>query len=353
MRIGFISTRFEGTDGVTLEAAKWARVLEADGHECFWFAGKLDTAEETSYLFEEAFFGQPHVLALHEKLFGCLKRSRATTDEIQEIKHRCKDALYDFIEKFQIELIVPQNILAIPIHVPLGLAITELMAETRIPTIAHHHDFYWERDRFSHTSVPEYLDMAFPPVIRGQYANVVINSAARSDLSRRRGLPSTLIPNVFDFENEPVPNPHGADLREEIGVAEDEVFVLQPTRVVNRKGIEHAIDLVRLMQKAKPEKKIAFVVSHDAGDEGFEYYDNLIERAAGASVRMLFIGERINELRSPGEDGRKRYSLWDVYPHAEPLRGVRQRIARGVLVPQARLHQPLQHLHPRHRTARF
>ena len=41
MRIGFISTRFEGTDGVTLEAAKWAAVLEAEGHECFWLAGKM------------------------------------------------------------------------------------------------------------------------------------------------------------------------------------------------------------------------------------------------------------------------------------------------------------------------
>ena len=317
MRIGFISTRFEGTDGVTLEAAKWATVLEAEGHECFWFAGRLDTPPATSLHFDEAFFGEAHILRLHEKLFGCRRRSRETTDEIQDIKHRCKDALYDFIEKFQLDLIIPQNILAIPIHVPLGLAITELMAETRIPTIAHHHDFYWERDRFSHTAVPEYLEMAFPPVISGQYANVVINSAGRSDLSRRRGLDSTLIPNVFDFENPPIANPHGADLRAEIGVAEDEVFVLQPTRVVNRKGIEHAIDLVRLMQKSKPGRKIALVVSHDAGDEGFEYYDNLVERAEEAEVRMLFIGDRIDEKRQVGEDGRKRYSLWDIYPHAD------------------------------------
>lgn len=317
MRIGFISTRFEGTDGVTLEAAKWATVLEAEGHECFWFAGRLDTPVATSFHYQEAFFGEPHILALHEKLFGCLRRTRATTDEIQDIKHRCKDALYEFIEKFRLDLIIPQNILAIPIHVPLGLAITELMAETRIPTIAHHHDFYWERDRFSHTAVPEYLEMAFPPVISGQYANVVINSAGRSDLSRRRGLDSTLIPNVFDFENPPVEDPHATDLREEIGVGEDEVFVLQPTRVVNRKGIEHAIDLVRLMQKSKPERKIALVVSHDAGDEGFDYYDNLVERAEEAEVRMLFVGDRIDEKRQPGEDGRKRYSLWDIYPHAD------------------------------------
>ena len=318
MRIGFISTRFEGTDGVTLEAAKWARVLESDGHQCYWFAGKLDTPTESSYLFEEAFFGCPHILALQAKLFGCPGRSQETTDEIQEIKRRCKQALREFIENFELDLVIPQNVLAIPIHVPLGLAVAELIAETGIPAIAHHHDFYWERKRFSPTAVSDYLEQAFPPVILGgHYANVVINSAAVSDLSSRCGMPSVLIPNVFDFESAPSINLHGADLREQIGVADDEVFVLQPTRIVERKGIEHAIELVRLMQVAKPEKKIAFVVSHDAGDEGFDYFDNLVEQSKAAGVRMLFIGDRINESRKSGPDGRKRYSLWDVYPHAD------------------------------------
>ena len=40
--IGFISKRFAGTDGVTSEASKWAQVLLAMGHNCYWFAGQLD-----------------------------------------------------------------------------------------------------------------------------------------------------------------------------------------------------------------------------------------------------------------------------------------------------------------------
>ena len=32
LRIGFVSTRFAGTDGVSLETAKWATVLEGMGH---------------------------------------------------------------------------------------------------------------------------------------------------------------------------------------------------------------------------------------------------------------------------------------------------------------------------------
>ncbi|MGD2151053.1 MAG: hypothetical protein PVF99_10635 [Desulfobacterales bacterium] len=54
--IGFISTRFSGTDGVTLEASKWAQVFRQMGHQCFWFAGKLDKSPERSMLVPEAFF---------------------------------------------------------------------------------------------------------------------------------------------------------------------------------------------------------------------------------------------------------------------------------------------------------
>ena len=44
--IGFVSTRFAGTDGVTMEAGKWAHVLRQSGHQCFGFAGMLDRAPD-------------------------------------------------------------------------------------------------------------------------------------------------------------------------------------------------------------------------------------------------------------------------------------------------------------------
>ena len=54
--IGFVSTRFAGTDGVTLEAGKWAEVLRQSGHECYWFAGMLDRDPNRSFPVAEAFF---------------------------------------------------------------------------------------------------------------------------------------------------------------------------------------------------------------------------------------------------------------------------------------------------------
>jgi len=312
-RIGFISTRFHGTDGVTLEAEKWGQILTRQGHSCFWMAGLLDTPPQISHCAPLAFFRHPEVLAVQEKLFGATTRARETTNQIQLLKEQLKDAIYQFIEKFGVEVVIPQNILAIPMHVPLGLAMTEVMAESGLPTIAHHHDFYWERERFTRSAVNDYLQAAFPPSLP-RIEHVVINSMGQRELARRFGLPATVVPNIHDFETPPPGlDDYNADLRREIGLRQDDLFILQPTRVVARKGIEHAIELVR--QLKEPRAKL--VMSHPAGDEGDEYMKLLKERIADAQIDVRFIADRVGEERAVNADGRKVYTLFDVYPHAD------------------------------------
>src|ERR1051326_6926840 len=183
-RVGVVSTRFHGTDGVTLEAEKWARILEEQGHSCYWMAGLLDTAPQLSYCAPLAFFRHPDVLAAQAGLFGAATRPREATHRVQALKERLKDDIYRFLDQFQIEVLIPQNILAIPMHVPLGLAMTEVMAETGLPTIAHHHYFFWERERFTRSAVNDYLQAAFPPSLP-RVEHVVINSMGQKELARR------------------------------------------------------------------------------------------------------------------------------------------------------------------------
>ena len=318
MRIGFISTRFHGTDGVSLEASKWANVLEKDlGHECFWFAGKLDTPEEKSMLCGKAFFGEEDVISLHKKLF---EPNACISDEVRasvvEMESYLKSSLENFLSKFSLDLVVPQNVLAIPMHVPMGLAVTNLI-DNGIPTIAHHHDFYWERERFLTGCAKEYLDKAFPPPLRNKFEHVVINSAANRSLKKRLDIESTIIPNVFDFENPPpTSDGYGDDFKEEFGIDQNDIMILQPTRVVPRKGIELSIELCSKIQ-ARIDKNICLVVSHLYGDEGIEYYNNLVKLADRASVNVVWAGDRVGETRGFDKSGRKIYKLWDIYPIAD------------------------------------
>jgi glycosyltransferase involved in cell wall biosynthesis len=310
--VGFISTRIAGTDGVSLELEKWADVFKKFGWTSFYFAGELDRPPERSYLVEEAHFTHPEIMVIHNKVFGVTTRERAVSKKIYQLAIKLKDHLYDFVKKFDIDLIIPQNALTIPLNIPLGIALTEFIAETHIPTIAHHHDFYWERDRFMVNAVSDYLRMAFPPVLPS-IDHIVINSVADIQLSLRTGISSHVIYNVMDFDNPPPPpDEYTFDVRQALGIEDDELFILQPTRVVQRKGIEHAIELVhRLGRKAK------LVISHASGDEGWDYEQRLKEYSKLMNVNTIFVSDIINEERGTTPDGRKIYTLEDIYPYAD------------------------------------
>jgi len=161
--IGFASTRFAGADGVSLEASKWAEVIEKIGHRCFWFAGELDRDSKKSCLVPEAHFKHEKNEWINAQIFGIKSRKPAVTELIHELRSFLKIQLYDFIKQFRIDLLIVENALTIPMQVPLGLALTEIIAETQIPTIAHHHDFSWERMRYSINAVNDFLSMAFSP----------------------------------------------------------------------------------------------------------------------------------------------------------------------------------------------
>jgi len=69
-RIGFISTRFAGTDGVSLETSKWASVIERMGHQCFYFCGECDRPLEISYVVPEAFYRHPSIDAINQIVYA-------------------------------------------------------------------------------------------------------------------------------------------------------------------------------------------------------------------------------------------------------------------------------------------
>lgn len=311
--IGFVSTRFAGTDGVSLEAAKWAEVLWHDKHVSHWYAGVLDREPGLSMCIPEAFFGHSENLWINEQLWGKTRRGRDASRRIRELSEYLKGTLYDFRDRFDLDILILQNVLTIPMHIPLGIAVTEFLLETQMPAISHHHDFHWERQRFQISAVEDYLEMAFPPRIP-HLQHVVINQAARDQLGYRKGISSVLIPNVLDFENPPGPGDgYAADVREEMGLSPGDLLVLQPTRVVPRKGIEHAIQLLQRLNY--PHCKL--VISHAAGDEGLDYCREIYELAQVEGVELVQFGDRVADRRQLNGEGRKIYVLEDLYPHAD------------------------------------
>ena len=313
MNIGMVSTRFAGIDGVSLEALKWAEVWQAEGHRIFWFSGLSDRPAEVSMVVPEAHFADPLNASIHHQIWQPGPRLEELTARIEALAGRLQQALGEFVGRFDVDVLVAENALAIPVHVPLGLAIARFLAARKLPALAHHHDFAWERERFDSNNVGDYLAEAFPPVLPN-LVHAVINTSAQHELRRRCGVESLVVPNVFDFATalDPAGDDWGSDFREELGFSRDDILILQPTRIVPRKGIEHAIEVVRRLD----DPRCKLVISHGAGDEGYEYRDWLLELAAAQRVDLRIIAERVSDQRGTDAHGRKVFHLWDVYPHA-------------------------------------
>jgi glycosyltransferase involved in cell wall biosynthesis len=209
-------------------------------------------------------------------------------------------------------MIIPENAVTIPMNIPLGLAITEYLIELGTPAIAHHHDFYWERNRFQRNACADYLTTAFPPRLP-TIQHTVINSSQVEQLSLRVGVSAVVVPNVMDFQAPPPPqDDYADDLRAELGIPDDHKLILQPTRVVQRKGIEHAVELTHRLGLPA-----SLVISHSTGDEGDDYANRVREYSEVLGVNTLFCGDRLADKRGTTPEGRKIFSLADIFASAD------------------------------------
>lgn len=314
MRIGFISTRLSGSDGVSLEVAKWVRVLRRMGHACFFCAGELGGYAADGMLIPKLHFTHPAIEALSQRAFGPNRESDPVRllRDIQAMAEALRPPLSDFIRQNKLDVVIVENALAIPMNLPLGVALTTVIAELGVPAIAHNHDFYWERERYQTNAILDLLDTAFPPDLP-TLRHVTINSIAQRRLHARRGIESVVIPNVMAYE---VPPPgvddYNRDFREALGLGEKALFTLQPTRVIQRKGIEMAIELAQRLGGANAR----LFITHSAADEGLDYWHWLQHEARLMRVDLRLI-DYLTAMQRRRENGRKIYSLWDVYIHAD------------------------------------
>ena len=77
-------------------------------------------------------------------------------------------------------------------------------------------------------------------------------------------------------------------------------MILQPTRIVQRKGIEWAIDLVKGLRSDCNK----LVISHEAGDEGLEYAEWLKDYACEFGVDLRLVSIKIADPLSKNGNGK-------------------------------------------------
>ena len=132
-RVAFVSTRIAGTDGVSLEIAKWAHVIEKMGVECHYITAESDRPAERTSIIEEAHFNHPEIQDVSRRAFGSERRTSELTNDIMRLSRVIRDQLTAALQERKIDVVIAQNALTIPMNLPLGIAIVHLTGSSATP----------------------------------------------------------------------------------------------------------------------------------------------------------------------------------------------------------------------------
>jgi len=317
MKIGILIGRIGGVDGVALETEKWIQVLEKMGHQVFILSGEFenwkmnpqrDTLEPTMSFFSTSNqYDQQNAFLNYEEL------PQELIYHIDNYSNIIYESIIDWVDKIKPDLLISENASALPAHLAMGLGIKKAAEFLKIPIITHDHDFAWERgDRYisPFESLNLLVDDIFPLQLPFSY-HAVINSYAQQTLKQRFNRDSIVVPNVMDFSK-----PYAAatdkskSLRKSLGFETDDILLFQITRIVRRKRIDTAIELINKLNNPK----IKLVITGSASDdEGGIYYMELLNqvRFLGLEDQVFFAADKINNLGNSHS-----FSLEDAYANA-------------------------------------
>jgi glycosyltransferase involved in cell wall biosynthesis len=333
-RIAFISGKLGDVDGVSLETDKWITLLAGLGHTVFAIAGKFaaplaflpperqilleqirfDSPAQQSY--ERMFF--PHLTRKPPPVLNAGQRERLVEEMIltgRDIAQR----MFEQIQEHSIDLLIAQNTNAMPMTLLGGLAVNELVTGRRMATVFHHHDFWWERSRFSNNYIESLLNRIMPPAEVGT-EHVVLTSYAAHILRSLKRVEPMVIPNCEDFEHTVGLDEYNSHFRRDLGFSDKDILVVQPTRIVRRKRIEDSLALVSRLAGSYPElgERVHYIVSLYQGDERDpEYVEEIKEAARRLNVRLHLISERVAAKRGSDGRGQRVYTNRDVIANAD------------------------------------
>ncbi len=337
--IGFIQHRLGRTDGVSLEVDKFRKILERRGHTVHYLAGNEDVPG--GQFIPELYPFDP----VTQKILMNATRELNDYDspaellaEVEAHAEKIRPGMVAFIRKNQLDLVFPNNLCSVGYNLPGMLALHQALVETGVKAVCHNHDFWWEDSGEVYPTSDEVVAFyqQHAPPNEPNVRHLCINRLAQAALKERTGMDARVVPNVFDFQ-QPLweRDAFNATFREDLGLGPNDLYFLQATRVLDRKGIELAIDVIAELHQPHnrarlealplydgrsfgPEDRIVLVCAGYVEGIGLSgsYEQSLIDKAEELGVDLLWCGERVKHSRGEDEKG-KIYSLWDAYVDAD------------------------------------
>ncbi|MEN7982629.1 MAG: glycosyltransferase family 4 protein, partial [Nanoarchaeota archaeon] len=304
MNIGILIARIGKEDGVSLETEKWIEVLKSMGHEIYILSGKYEellvNKKHKSLCKEFYLLSKDSLQEQRKAFFESDRDSFKIIRHVEEKSEIVSDKIINWIKKKKINILISENASALPFNLSMTFGVKKAVERTGIKTITHDHDFYWERgNRYVsfHNKINEIVKNCIPLRL-STVTNVVINSEMKKILKEKHAIfDAEIIPNVMNFDKQiKCSEERRKKFFNFFGFTKEDIILLQPTRIVRRKGIENAIELVYRLH----DKRVKLIITGNNKDEkvGDEaYYESLISlvKQLGLSKQVIFVGKHMNK----------------------------------------------------------
>jgi len=341
MKVMIAHYRVGMTDGVSLEINKRQDILKKLDYDTFLVSGPKSC--NSDYVIDSLNFDDPEVVSITQSFFDENIRDEEVEELLNRItifSNRIKKELTAIIEKERPDYIFAHNIFSHGRHIIASKAFLEIIEEYRIPTLGMHHDFYYERPQYTHVKNQILLDFLnkYVPPKSDLIEHAVINTIAQRELSTKKNINAKIITDTFDFSMKPWKrddyNSDMMDIFAAQGIKDDDVVLLQATRIVSRKSIEFTIDLVKYInnnnllseysgkelyngKKIGNDSKVHLLIVGYAEDDGINYLNELKQFSKGLDS-IHFLSDVVQAERSCN-NGIKKYSLWDSYCYVDAI----------------------------------
>ncbi len=257
-------------------------------------------------------------------------------DDIDHLAGIISTKLKTIIDKINPDFFLIHNIFSHGRHIASALAFFNVLKETSIPSLATHHDFYWERDDFKEPSceaVKQFLQKYVPPTLP-RLGHAVISTRAAASLHKRSSINAAVIPDTLDFT---MPlwekDDFNKDFLKTFDLSENDILILQATRIVKRKGIELILPIIEKLNDKQflgqlvgkqlyngktvtGSSKFIYIIAGYAEQEAEEYLQTIILYLKERNIPYRNIQYKISAEREVGKL-EKKFSIFDTYAYAD------------------------------------
>ncbi len=316
--VAVIASRLKCVDAISVESDRWIDKYVKLGYNVHLCCGKLGEPVELPHLELPVMdYKHPEVRGVKRIVFGSRldKDGKKAADIlINNLVKRIKGPLKSYIIKNSIHILSVEDSLGSMKNLPLNIALSEIVAELGIPTVSRYHYLPWDNPYFTRFENFPKLTARFPPDLKN-VAHITNTESAKLKLKEKRDIFSDVIPNTMELEKLHEVDDYNRDFRASLGIRDDQIVFLQPTRVKRNKFVERSIKLVSEINDITKKDNVLLITGSPVYSRG-NYFEEIIRKVKKQGVNVIFANDRIFLGRHDNPE-RKFYSIYDAYVHSD------------------------------------